>query len=148
MQISRPQSCCTDFSPFHPYFAPRRKGLPKLRLADTNSAQRFAAGRVSPTIQRNRPADGRPMGMSDQIWPVFVLPPEGKPRMAGVSDSLLDAGDQEARRIVDECARRAEQLLEENRSRLDNIAEQLLLYETLDEADPYAAAGVERVLQS
>jgi cell division protease FtsH len=87
-------------------------------------------------------------GMSDQIGPVSVLPPEGDPRMAGVSDSLLDAVDQEVRRIIDECARRAEELLEENRSRLDNLAEQLLLHETLDEADAYAAAGVERVPQS
>jgi cell division protease FtsH len=86
--------------------------------------------------------------MSDQIGPVSVLPPEGDPRMAGVSDSLLDAVDQEVRRIIDECARRAEELLEENRSRLDNLAEQLLLHETLDEADAYAAAGVERVPQS
>jgi cell division protease FtsH len=87
-------------------------------------------------------------GMSNQIGPVSVLPPEGDPRMAGVSDSLLDAVDQEVRRIIDECSRRAEQLLEENRSRLDNLAKQLLIHETLDEPDAYAAAGIERVPQS
>jgi cell division protease FtsH len=87
-------------------------------------------------------------GMSNQIGPVSVLPPEGDPRMAGVSDSLLDAVDQEVRRIIDECAGRAEELLEENRGRLDNLAEQLLLHETLDEPDAYAAAGIERVPQS
>lgn len=87
-------------------------------------------------------------GMSDHIGPVSVLRPEGDPRMAGVSDSLLDAVDQEVRRIIDECARRAEELLEENRSRLDNLAGQLLIHETLDEAAAYAAAGIDRVPRS
>jgi cell division protease FtsH len=87
-------------------------------------------------------------GMSDHIGPVSVLPPEGDPRMTGVSDSLLDAVDQEVRGIIDECSRRAEELLMENRSRLDNLAEQLLIHETLDEPDAYAAAGIERVPQS
>ena len=87
-------------------------------------------------------------GMSDHIGPVSVLRPEGDPRLAGVSDSLLDAVDQEVRRIIDECARRAEELLEENRSRLDNLAGQLLIHETLDEAAAYAAAGIERVPRS
>jgi cell division protease FtsH len=87
-------------------------------------------------------------GMSDHIGPVSVLRPEGDPRMAGVSDSLLDAVDQEVRRIIDECARRAEELLQENRSRLDNLAGQLLIHETLDEAAAYAAAGIDRVPQA
>jgi cell division protease FtsH len=87
-------------------------------------------------------------GMSDQMGPVSVLPQEGDPRMAGVSDSLLDAVDHEVRRIIDECYQEAERLLEENRRRLDNIAERLLIHETLDEPDIYAAAGIERVRQS
>ena len=53
--------------------------------------------------------------MSDHLGPVSLLPPEGDPRTAGVSDNLLDAIDQEVRRIIDECARRADGLLEENR---------------------------------
>jgi cell division protease FtsH len=67
--------------------------------------------------------------------------------MAGVSDSLLDAVDHEVRRIIDECYQEAERLLVENRRRLDNIAERLLIQETLDEPDIYAAAGIERVHQ-
>jgi cell division protease FtsH len=88
------------------------------------------------------------MGMSDQNGPVCVPAPESDRRMAGVSDSLLDVVDQGVRRIIDECARRAGQLLAENRRRLDDVAEQLLRYETLDEADAYAAADIERVPQS
>src|SRR5690606_5885391 len=83
-------------------------------------------------------------GMSDKIGPVSVLPSEGDPRMAGVSDALLDAVDHEVRRIVDECYDEAVALLRENRDRLDRIVEQLMIHETLDEPEIYAAAGIER----
>ncbi len=49
------------------------------------------------------------------------------------------------RRIVDEEMELTEQLLSENRDKLDSLAETLLERETLDEADAYAAAGIERV---
>jgi cell division protease FtsH len=71
-----------------------------------------------------------------------VLPPEGDPRLAGISEELLNTVDEEARRLIEECYQEARRLLSENRNRLDAIAEQLLLHETLDEADVYAAAGV------
>lgn len=86
--------------------------------------------------------------MSDQVGPLRVPAPECDRRMAGVSDSLLDVVDRGVRRIIDECARRAGQLLTENRRRLDDVAEQLLRYETLHEADAYAAPDIERVPQS
>jgi cell division protease FtsH len=35
-------------------------------------------------------------------------------------------------------------LLEENRSRLDSLAQALLEHETLDQPDAYAAAGIEQ----
>ncbi len=85
------------------------------------------------------------MSMSDQIGPVSVPAPEGDRRMAGVSDRLHDVMDQGVRRIIDASARRPGQLLAENRRRLDDVAEQLLHDETLDEADAYAAADIERV---
>jgi cell division protease FtsH len=81
-------------------------------------------------------------GMSDRIGRLSVLPPEGDPRMAGVSDSMLDAVDEEVRRITDECYADARRLLRENRGKLDRIVEQLLVHETLDEAELYAAAGL------
>ena len=46
---------------------------------------------------------------------------------------------------VDECARPVDELLEENRSRLDSIAEKLHIHESLYEAAAHAAAGIERV---
>jgi cell division protease FtsH len=83
-------------------------------------------------------------GMSERIGKQSVLPAEGDPRMAGVSDDMLNAVDEEVRRITDECYAEARRLLAENRSKLDRIVEQLLIRETLDEPEVYGAAGMER----
>jgi cell division protease FtsH len=83
-------------------------------------------------------------GMSPRVGKLSVLPSDGDPRMAGVSDEMLNAVDEEVRRITDESYAEARHLLVENRKRLDRIVEQLLLHETLDEPEVYAAAGIER----
>jgi cell division protease FtsH len=83
-------------------------------------------------------------GMSERIGPVSVLPSDGDPRMAGISDGMLDAVDEEVHRISDECLSEARRLLRENRDKLDAIVEQLLIHETLDEPAVYAAAGIPR----
>jgi cell division protease FtsH len=81
-------------------------------------------------------------GMSERIGTLSVLPAEGDPRTAGISDGLLDSVDDEVRRIVEECYAEARRLLRENRSRLDAIVTQLLVRESLDEPEIYAAAGI------
>jgi cell division protease FtsH len=83
-------------------------------------------------------------GMSERIGTLSVLPAEGDPRMAGISDGLLDAVDEEVRRITDECYAEARRLLRNNRDKLDAIVAQLLERESLDEAEIYAAAGIAR----
>jgi cell division protease FtsH len=83
-------------------------------------------------------------GMSERIGTLSVLPAEGDPRMAGVSEGLLNAVDEEVRRITDECYAEARRLLRENRAKLDTIVAQLLLHESLDEPEIYAAAGLPR----
>jgi cell division protease FtsH len=83
-------------------------------------------------------------GMSARIGTLSVLPAEGDPRMAGISDGLLDAVDEEVRRITDECYAEARQLLRDNRDKLDAIVTQLLARESLDEPEIYAAAGIAR----
>jgi cell division protease FtsH len=83
-------------------------------------------------------------GMSERVGTFSVLPAEGDPRMAGVSDVLLDAVDQEVRRITDESYAEARRLLRVNRDKLDAIVAQLLLHESLDEPEIYAAAGIAR----
>ena len=50
--------------------------------------------------------------------------------------------DEEARRIIDDCYGRALAMLNDNRDKLDALAECLLEKETLDEVEAYAAAGV------
>jgi cell division protease FtsH len=87
-------------------------------------------------------------GMSDAIGPVAVIPRDGAgpmlPGAAEVSPATQQRVDDEVRRIVDEAHREVVALLEENRSRLDSLANALLEHETLDEEDAYAAAGVPR----
>jgi cell division protease FtsH len=83
-------------------------------------------------------------GMSERIGALSVLPAEGDPRMAGVSDALLDAVDEEVRRITDECYAEARRLLRDHRDKLDAIVVELLAHESLDEPDVYRAAGLPR----
>ena len=83
-------------------------------------------------------------GMSDRIGRLSVLPADGDPRMAGISDGMLNAVDEEVRRITDECYAEARRMLKDNRDKLDAIVKQLLAHETLDERDVYAAAGIQR----
>jgi cell division protease FtsH len=85
-------------------------------------------------------------GMSERIGTLSVLPREGDPRMAGISDNLLNIVDDEVRRIVEECYAEARRSLRENRHKLDSIVEQLLARETLEEKEIYAAAGIDRPL--
>ncbi len=82
-------------------------------------------------------------GMSQVIGPVQVFPPDGDPRMAGVSDDMLGKVDAEVRRIIDEAYAQAKRLLADNRHRLDSMVAALLERETLDEKDVYAAAGID-----
>jgi cell division protease FtsH len=86
--------------------------------------------------------------MSERVGPLSVLPVEGDPRMAGVSDALLDIVDEEVRRITDECYGEARRLLREHRGQLDAIVAALLAHESLDEPQIYAAAGIPRPTRS
>jgi cell division protease FtsH len=87
-------------------------------------------------------------GMSDAIGPIAVLPRDGTgpflPGVAEVSPETQKLVDEEVRRVVDEAHREVIALLQENRDKLDSLANALLEHETLDEEDAYAAAGVER----
>ena len=87
-------------------------------------------------------------GMSEKVGFLTVAPQDGQsPLLPGaepVSQATQELIDAEVRRIVDEEQDATEQLLADNRDRLDALAEALLERETLDEADAYAAAGIER----
>jgi cell division protease FtsH len=87
-------------------------------------------------------------GMSSAIGPVAVIPRDGVgpflPGVAEVSPETQKLVDDEVRRVVDEAHQQVIGLLQENRGKLDSLANALLEHETLDEDDVYAAAGVER----
>jgi cell division protease FtsH len=87
-------------------------------------------------------------GMSEAVGPLAVLPADGRgpffPGGSEVSEHTQRLVDEEIRRIVDEAHEEVVTLLQENRSRLDSLAQALLEHETLDEDDAYAAAGVTR----
>jgi cell division protease FtsH len=87
-------------------------------------------------------------GMSEKVGFLTVAQQDGQsPLLPGadpVSEATQELIDAEVRRIVDAEMEATEQLLSENRERLDSLAETLLERETLDEADAYAAAGIER----
>ncbi len=88
-------------------------------------------------------------GMSPAIGPVSVLPGPGQEVPFGfdangpapATQELLDA---EVRRLLDEAAKQAEQVLSEHRSNLDSLVEALLDAETLDADAAYRAAGIAR----
>ncbi len=85
-------------------------------------------------------------GMSPAIGPLALLPRDGAGRPFGGPELSQDTQrliDEEVRRVVEDAHEEVVKLLQENRDRLDHLAEALLEHETLDEDDAYAAAGVE-----
>jgi cell division protease FtsH len=89
-------------------------------------------------------------GMSSALGPVAVIPRDGSnpllPGAAEVSPDTQRLIDSEVRRIVDESHKQVVALLQQNRSKLDSLADALLEHETLDEEAAYAAAGVTRTV--
>jgi cell division protease FtsH len=86
-------------------------------------------------------------GMSPAIGPVTVMAQDGRgpflPGAAEPSEQTQQLVDQEVRRIVEESYDEVLALLRENRDKLDKLAHALLEHETLDQAETYAAAGIE-----
>jgi cell division protease FtsH len=86
--------------------------------------------------------------MSEKVGFVTVAPQDGQsPLLPGaepVSPATQELIDAEVRRIVDEQQDATRRLLDEHRGKLEALAEALLEHETLDEADAYAAAGIDR----
>ena len=86
-------------------------------------------------------------GMSEAVGPITILPRDGTSPFGGgpeVSPETQRLVDDEVRRIVADAHEEVIALLQDNRERLDSLANALLEHETLDEEDAYAAAGVAR----
>ncbi|EPC00093.1 ATP-dependent metalloprotease [Litchfieldella anticariensis FP35 = DSM 16096] len=78
-------------------------------------------------------------GLSDEMGPLMYDEDESHQFLGGPgSGGKLKSGetttklDKEVRRIVDECYAQARQILEDNRDKLDTMAEALMMYETID----------------
>ncbi|MBF8223716.1 ATP-dependent zinc metalloprotease FtsH [Halomonas sp. 328] len=79
-------------------------------------------------------------GLSDELGPIMYDEDEshqflGAPGQGGgkfKSGETTSRLDKEVRRIIDECYAKAKQILEENRDKLDAMAEALMKYETID----------------
>jgi cell division protease FtsH len=86
--------------------------------------------------------------MSDAIGPIAVIPSEAQgpllPGTSEVSPATQELIDAEVRRIVDTAHAEVTALLTGNRAKLDSLTAALLDAETLDEAEAYRAAGVDR----
>ena len=85
--------------------------------------------------------------MSDVIGPVSVLPASNSDTPWGEATDAPSAAtkelvDAEVRRIVEDCYAQALGLLRTNRSKLDALAQALLVRETLDETDAYRIADI------
>jgi cell division protease FtsH len=86
-------------------------------------------------------------GMSVAIGPVSVLPGPGQENPFGAdnpSAATAQIVDEEVRRLIEECHAEAVRILREHRPQLDSLSARLVAAETLDEADAYAAAGIDR----
>ena len=79
-------------------------------------------------------------GLSEKLGPLMYVEEEGEVflgRSMGSQQSSMSADtakliDQEVRSIIDECYGAAKRLLQENRDKLDAMAEALMKYETID----------------
>jgi cell division protease FtsH len=87
-------------------------------------------------------------GMSEAIGPVSVIPRDGQgPLLPGSSEVSADTQrviDDEVRRLVEQAEEEVTSLVAANRDRLDALVRALMERETLDEADAYEVAGVDR----
>jgi cell division protease FtsH len=120
------------------------RGAEELVLGDRTTG---AESDIEQLTQIARHMVGR-WGMSAAVGPIAVIPRDGRsPLLLGadeVSEETQRLVDEEVRRLVDAAYEEVLQLLSDNRDKLDGLAQALLEHETLDEAEVYAAAGVDR----
>ena len=88
-------------------------------------------------------------GMSRAIGPLAVLPDHGRRPLPAdrdeTSEQTRQIVDAEVRRIVTEALDEVMELLRQHRHQLDALAAALIEHETLDEAEAYDAAHIDRI---
>jgi cell division protease FtsH len=101
-----------------------------------------AEGDIDQLTRLTRHMIGR-WGMSASVGMVAILPQDGASPSQWVSPQTLELLDEEVRRTVDAARSEVLALLQEERARLDMLAEALLEQETLDQDEAYRAAGLD-----
>ena len=84
--------------------------------------------------------------MSDVIGPVTVITEEGQLPLPGASDispQTQQLVDEEVRHLIEQAHEQVTQVMCAHRDQLEALATALLDYETLEQDDAYAAAGIE-----
>jgi cell division protease FtsH len=91
-------------------------------------------------------------GMSDAIGPIAVLPAEARsPLLPGAAESAeytQRVVDDEVRKLVEHIHAEVTRCLTDHRSQLEALVAALLEHETLDGPEVYAAAGIQRQVES
>jgi Peptidase family M41 len=109
-------------------------------IAPANEHSQLSVATVSCSLRNNRHNCAPPYTGTESLSVVTRAATVTALAHGGAPEGV----DEEVRRITDECYAEARRLLRENRGKLDRIVEQLLIRETLDEPEVYAAAGIER----
>jgi cell division protease FtsH len=82
-------------------------------------------------------------GMSPRLGPLNLTEPgDGVIQPGSVSPETASLAEEEERRIVNECYQDAIRMLQENRHRLDALAEAVLKKDTLNQDEIYAVTGI------
>jgi cell division protease FtsH len=81
-------------------------------------------------------------GMSPRLGPLNLTEPGDGAITQQISPETAGLADEEERRIVNECYQDAIRMLQDNRERLDRLAEAALKKDTLDQDEIYAATGL------
>ena len=90
-------------------------------------------------------------GKSDVIGPVTVITDDGQLPIPGASDispQTQQLVDEEVRHLIEQQHEHVTQLMSGHREQLDALAGALLEHETLEQAEAYAAAGIETSLSA
>jgi cell division protease FtsH len=114
------------------------------RIAEEMFCDDISSGAQSDIEQATRIARQMVLtwGMSDELGPISYTSDTGikdmiylAPGEKEYSEKTAEAIDREVKRITDEAYKKAKDLMESNKDKLERIAKALLKYETLDAAD-------------
>ena len=133
LYLLRPRATCED----------RRRAGREDRRGDRLRRRHHGSRIGHPAAHPDRPPDDRPVGNEHHCRADRRAPTGGTAQPDETSEETQRLVDQEVRTLVATAHDDVTRLLTEHRDHLDSLAEALLEHETLDQADAYAAAGMQ-----